>query len=162
MDTNSQPAAQDDGAEFVATHAVVRFGGQDLTLRPLNVQQAIQLSRSLRAVLPALDRMQSLLSRPDAVLADAGAEEIALLIDLLADYGDPLIDGIAIAASLPADVVRGSDDFAGLFGLVAAIVRVNADFFARQVGPYLAGLPSAGPSGDGPTPSRPLSPPGTH
>lgn len=158
MDTQASTAAPDEAAAFTSTETVATFAGQEITVRPLNVQQVIQLSRILRAVLPALDRAQGLLS---ADIAEAGTDELAVLMDLLADYGDPLTEGVALAIGKPVDFIRQADDFAGLFGLIAAIVRINSSFFGQQAGQRLAGLRNGAASGDGRMPSNPLSPPAT-
>jgi len=153
MNINTQPQAEDDTAQaFIPAAASLQFAGEEITVKPLTVMQVIQISRSLKQVLPALDSLQGLLGREDA-LAEPGADEIGLVVSLLADYGEPLTEGIAIAIGKPVAFVRNADDFAGLFSLVAAVVRVNSDFFAQQVGPRLAGLRSAPANGGGPMPS---------
>lgn len=161
MDKNNNNAAQEDGAEFIPQAHVVRFNGEDITVEPLDVLQVIQVSRALKAVLPALDRAQVLLGA-DAAGAEAGADEVALVVELLADYGEPLTEGIAMAIRKPVDFVRRAKDFAGLIALVGAVMRVNVDFFAHQVAPSLAGLRAAVANGDGPMPSTPSSLPATH
>lgn len=158
MDTNRNAAPQDDGAEFLPVARTVRFNGEDITVQPLDVLQVIQVSRSLKAVLPALDRVQALLG---AAQDAPGKEEAAIVVELLADYGEPLTEGIAHAIRKPVAFVRQSQDFAGLFALFSAVLGVNADFFARQVGPFLAGLRAAPAPGAGPTPSTDSAAPGT-
>lgn len=163
MDKKNNNAAQEDGAEFIPQAHTVRFNGEDITVAPLNVLQVIQVSRALKAVLPALDRVQQLLVARDGAMAQPGADEIAIVVELLADYGEPLTEGIALCIGKPLDFVRGASDFAGLFALIAAIVRVNVDFFGQQAGPHLAGLRSAvAAHGDGATPSTPSAAPATH
>lgn len=159
MDTHPQ-GAQDDGAEFLPQGRTVAFNGEQVIVAPLCVQQAIQISRVLKQVLPALDRIQTLLGAQDSPAADA--DTAGIVVELLADYGDPLTEGIAIAIGKPEAFVRESRDFGGLFGLVAAVIGVNADFFARQAAPRLAGLHNAAAGGDGAMPSTPSAAPATH
>jgi hypothetical protein len=152
MNNTPQSPADDDTAQaFIPATAAVQFAGQEITVQPLTVLQVIQISRTLKQVLPALDQLQVLLGS-DGALAEPGADEIGLVVSLLADYGEPLTEGIAIAIGKPVAFVHGANDVAGLVALVAAIVRVNASFFAQQVGPRLAGLRNAAANGDGPMP----------
>ena len=161
MDNNKNTGAEDDtAAAFIPTSRTLPFAGEQITLKPLNVLQVIQISTVLKQVLPALDNVQALLARFDSD-EEAGAEEIALVVSLLADYGMPLTEGVAIAIGKPVAFVQEADDFAGLVTLIAAIVRINFQFFLQQVGPRLAGLQLAA-NGDGPMPLAPLSPPATH
>jgi len=156
---NNNDAAQEDGAEFIPQTRTVRFSGEDIAVAPLNVLQVIQVSRALKAVLPALDRVQPLLG--DGAAAQPGVEEVGIVVELLADYGEPLTEGIALCIGKPVDYVRGANDFAGLFALIAAIIRVNVDFFGQQAGPHLAGLRAAVGNGDGLMPSTPCAVPAT-
>lgn len=164
MDTIPQTQAEDETIQaFMPLQNAVAFAGEKITIKPLSVMQVIQISRVMKQVLPALDALQELLEFQTDGMPGTSTEEIGLLVDLMADYGEPLTEGIAIAIGKPVAFVRESNDFAGLFGLVAAVVRVNADFFAQQVGPRLAGLRSeAEASGAGVTPSTPLSAVATH
>lgn len=162
MDKKNNTAAQEDGAEFIPQAHAVRFNDEEITVAPLNVMQVIQVSRAMKAVLPALDRVQALLGTGDGAMPELGTDEIAIVVELLADYGEPLTEGIALCIGKPVDFVRGANDFAGLFALIAAIVRVNVDFFGQQAGPHLAGLlGAAAQPGHGPTPSTPSSAPAT-
>lgn len=150
----------DDGASaFIPNQQQISFNGQLITLVPLTVLQAIQLSRSLKPVLPAIDRVGALLGEDGA----DGVQQTAVLVDLLADYGEALTEGVAVASGVPLQDVQGSNDIAGLIGLIAAIIRINTDFFAQQAAPQLAGLRNAAAvNGAGVTPSTPLSAPDTH
>lgn len=143
-------------AAFVPEVQQLTFNGNTIEVRPLNVLQTIQISRSLKQVLPALDKLGPL-------LGDGGdGTDVALLVELLADFGEPLTEAVSIATGLPLKDVQSSRDMAGLIGIIAAIVRINTDFFAQQAVPHLAGLRNAAAaSGAGPMPSPALSPPGT-
>ncbi|MDQ3160592.1 MAG: hypothetical protein M3Q51_06160 [Pseudomonadota bacterium] len=174
MDTNKQAQQVRPGAvveldpdetaqAFIPLQNAVAFAGEEITIKPLSVMQVIQISRAMKQVLPALDRVQELMEFHQDGVTETSNEEIGLIVELLADYGEPLTEGIAIAIGKPVAFVREANDFAGLFGLVAAVVRINADFFAQQVGPRLAGLrTAAAASGDGPMPSTALSAAATH
>ena len=162
MDTNKQPAPADDSGEaFLTNETIVPFAGERITVKPMTVLQIIQVSRALKQVLPAMDQLQELLGATGGD-TEPGAKEAGLVVSLLADYGEPLTEGIAIAIGKPVDFVRGADDFVGLFALVAAVVRVNAGFFAQQAGPHLAGLLTAVALGGGPMQSTASSAPATH
>ena len=155
--TTAAPPEDETAGAFVPEAQPLTFNGQAITVRPLTVLQAIQISRSLKQVLPALDKLAPLL------VEDGGdGADVALLVELLADFGEPLTEAVAIATGLPLQDVQGSRDIAGLIGVIAAIVRVNVDFFAQQVAPYLAGLRNAAAAnGASPTPSTPSSAPAT-
>ena len=162
MDNNPKDPAQDDAAAFIPTEQVVHFAGREITVRPLNVLQAIKLSQTLKSVLPALDRMQALLASTDTANAAPGTDELGIVVELLADYGEPLTEGIAIATATPVAVIHQANDIAGLVTLIATVVRVNADFFARQVAPHLGDLRNAAAPGAGLMPSTASSAPATH
>lgn len=158
MTTTAAPPEDDTAAAFIPEAQALTFNGQAVTVQPLAVMQAIQIGRVLKQVLPSLDRLAPLLQD-----SEQGDVDVGLLVELLADYGEPMTEAVAIATGLPLKDVQGSRDIAGLIGVIAAIVRVNVDFFAQQVAPYLAGLRNAAAAnGAGPTPSTPLSAPGTH
>jgi len=158
MTTTAAPPEDDTAAAFIPQAQALTFNGQPLTVQPLTVLQGIQISRSLKQVLPALDNLAPLLQG-----GDLGGDEVGLLVQLLADYGEPLTEAVAIATGLALEEVQGSRDIAGLIGLIAAVIRINVDFFAQQVAPHLADLRNAAAAnGAGPTPSTPLSAPGTH
>lgn len=154
--TASQPE-DPTAAAFVPEVQSLTFNGSAIDVRPLDVLQAIRISRILKQVLPALDKLAPL-------LADGGDDgaDVALLVELLADFGEPLTEAVAIATGLPLKDVQGSRDMAGLIGVITAIVRVNLHFFVQQVAPHLAGLRNAAAaSGAGLMPSPVLSQPGT-
>lgn len=158
MTTTAAPPEDDTAAAFIPQEEALAFNGRAITVQPLAVMQAIQIGRVLKQVLPSLDRLAPLLKD-----GELGSDDLSLLVELLADYGEPMTEAVAIATGLPLKDVQGSRDIAGLIGVIAAIVRVNVDFFAQQVAPFLAGLRNAAAAnGAGPTPSTPLSAPGTH
>ena len=154
--TSTQPE-DPTAAAFIPEVQQLTFNGIAIDVRPLDVLQTIRISRSLKQVLPALDKLAPLLDEQGDTQA-----HLELLVELLADFGEPLTEAVAIATGLPLKDVQGSRDMAGLIGVIAAIVRVNTDFFVHQVAPYLAGLRSAAVAGGaGLTPSTPSSAPAT-
>lgn len=157
MTTTAAPAEDDTAAAFIPQAETLTFNGQAITVQPLAVMQAIQIGRVLKQVLPSLDRMAPLLQE-----GELEGEDLGLLVELLADYGEPMTEAVAIATGLPLQDVQGSRDLAGLIGLIAAVIRGNVSFFAQQVAPHLAGLRNAAAAnGASPTPSTPLSAPAT-
>ncbi len=162
MDTKPQTAEDDTAQAFIPVARTVSFNGQQVTVDTLDVLQVIKISGTLKKLLPALEHVQSLLDRPDTDLADPGAAELGIVIELLADYGEPLTEAVAIAIRRPLVEVQGSKDITGLVELIFAIVKVNADFFVQQAGPRLGALRDGLASGDGRTPSTALSVPATH
>lgn len=157
MTNTAAPPEDPTAAAFMPEVQALTFNGAAIEVRPLDVLQTIRISRSLKQVLPALDKLAPL-------LADGGDDgaDAALLVELLADFGEPLTEAVAIATGLPLKDVQGSRDMAGLIGVIAAIVRVNTDFFVHQVAPYLAGLRTAAVAGGaGLTPSTRSSAPAT-
>lgn len=154
------PPEDPTAAAFVPEVQSLTFNGAAIEVRSLDVLQTIRIIRILKQVLPALPALDKLAP----LLADGGDDgaDAALLVELLADFGEPLTEAVAIATGLPLQDVQGSRDMAGLIGVIAAIVRVNTDFFVHQVAPYLAGLRSAVVvGGAGLTPSTPSSAPAT-
>ena len=162
MDTKPKSAEDDTAHAFLPVARSVQFNGQDLTVDTLDVLQIIKISGTLKKVLPALDHVQALMDRPGADLAEPGAAELGIVVELLADYGEPLTEAVAIAIRRPLAEVQGSKDVTGLVELIFAIVKVNADFFVHQAGPRLAALRERLASGGGLTPSTVLSAPATH
>lgn len=113
--------------------------GQPMEVTPLTVGQIPAVMRALRGV--------------DLARFDAG--DLEALSDLLADHGDALITALAVAARQHEAVVAGLelDEF---LALLAVVIEVNADFFARRVAPAmkltLARIQRNPPPGRGPIP----------
>lgn len=159
MDKQTAPAEDDSGSAFLPETQELTFNGAPITIAPLGVLKVIRITQVLKRVLPALDSVNTLLEKGE----DLGIDDAGLIVSLLADYGEPLLEAVAIATDVPLQDVQTSTDAAGLVRVIAAIIRVNYDFFAQQAAPYLAGLRSgAAESGDGKTPSTGSSTPGIH
>lgn len=116
------------------------FGGRAVALRPLTVGQLPAFARALRPMMGVLQRL------------DLDALDAAAVIDLLADHGEHLLQALSVATGISRAELDRADP-ASVIGLVAPVIKVNADFFGRslrQVRPQaLAEVP-----GHGPTPSR--------
>lgn len=159
MDNHNAPTAADSGSAFLLETQGLIFNGAPITIAPLGVLKVIRITQVLKRVLPALDSVNTLLGKGDAL----GIDDTGLIVTLLADYGEPLLEAVAIATDVPLQDVQASTDVAGLVRVIAAIIRINSDFFAQQAAPHLAGLRNmAVESGDGPTPSTDSSTPGIH
>lgn len=160
MTQNTQAAPEDTtAAALIDSPATVHFHGEDIAIRPLTVMQVIQVSRAFKQLLPALDIMGPLLGGADDAL---GEDALPAIVELLADYGEPLTEAVALCINKPASFVQDTDDIGGLIALIAAVIKANADFFGQRAGPHLAGLREKLPAGTGAMPSTPLSAPATH
>jgi hypothetical protein len=153
-------AHSDDSAVLDPPAVEVRFLGEQVTVRPLQIRQIPPFTRLVRMAAPALMRLYAARGAKD------GSYESAFL-DLIADHGETIIAVCAVAVDRDAAWVdTGNVD--ELLALVIAIVEVNQDFFAKRVAPMLSKLqasPAAqamaevveaahpSQSGDGPTPS---------
>lgn len=100
--------------------------GQQIEVRPLRVRQ---LSAFARAVGPLLDEYEAV--RQHGGIEAMAAEDWRSLIQ---DRADDVIAALAVALEKPPAWV-GDLYLDGLMRLVASVVRVNADFFARRMMP---------------------------
>jgi hypothetical protein len=108
-------AAGLDGLEaFVPELRTVRAGGCDVVVRPLTLRQLPLFARAVEPLLPALLSGQVI----PALVADP----------------DRLVAAVAAATALPEAEIRDLDP-AEFVRLVAAVVEVNVDFFARSLLP---------------------------
>ncbi len=128
----------DDLDTLAPAPTVARFKGRDVRITPLTVGQ---LPAFARAVRPFAGSFASV----DGLTVDT-------VLGLVADHGEAFVEAVSIASRIPRGELSdaGVDD---LIGLVAPVVKVNADFFGRllrQYAPAFAGLTA---SGAGPTAS---------
>lgn len=116
--------------------AIATFRGESVQVCPLVLGKWPAFLRHLKPMLPQLAGALGAL--------DAGQDGAVgmLVVDLIAEHGDALYEAVALAIDKPVAFVRDTDDIGGLIEVVTAMVAVNADFFARQVAPRLAGLPA--------------------
>lgn len=176
MDKNNNNAAQEDGAEFIPQAHEVTFAGERIVIEEFDVLQTIRLIQQLKAVMASVrsgalpvDRMKALLDKvadgdegDEPKPFDLDANDLDLAVSLLAEFGEPLTQAVAIAIRKPVAFVQSAKDFVGLVRLIIAIAKVNASFFAQQASALLADLKAVvAPVGHGPTPSIPSSVPAT-
>lgn len=175
MDNKNNNAAQEDGAEFIPQPREVTFAGERIVIEEFDVLQTIRLIQQLKAVMASVrsgalpvDRMKALFDKmadDDGEASqpfDLDANDLELAVSLLAEFGEPLTQAVAIAIRKPVAFVQSSKDFVGLVRLIIAIAKVNASFFAQQASALLADLKAvAAPIGHGQTPSTPSSAPAT-
>lgn len=138
--TDRAIAEADPFACLPADPQVVQAGGSAYAIRPLTVGQLPAFTRALKPALPALNGLF-------ASEAELGAEQIA---GLVADHGDSLITAVAIALKAPRPDIEELD-LVEFMTLLPAIIKVNADFFARSLRSAQAITEAV--IGAGPTPS---------
>lgn len=152
-------ALSDDSAILDPPAVEVRFLGEQITVRPLQIRQIPPFTRLVRMAAPSIMRLYASRGATD------GTHEAAFL-DLIAEHGEAIIAACAVAADRDAAwVEKGYVD--ELMALLIAIAEVNQDFFAKRVAPMLSKLqaspatqalaeaaePQPSPDGDGPTQS---------
>lgn len=108
---------------IVAEPRIVRAAGRDIAVRPLTPRQ---LPRFIAAIRPL---QGALAGRSLDELAGAG------LVELAAEHAEAVIAAVAIATRQDEAVIGDELDLAELLDLAAAVIEVNADFFARRVVP---------------------------
>lgn len=152
-------AHSDDSAVLDPPAVEVRFLGELVTVRPLQIRQIPPFTRLVRMAAPAILRLYGSRGATD------GSHEAAFL-DLIADHGETIIAACAVAVDRDAAWVEtGNVD--ELLALLISIAEVNQDFFAKRVAPMLSKLQASpavqamaeaadaptSPNGDGPTQS---------
>ena len=132
---------------------VVTAGGHDFTIRPITIDRLPSFARALRPIVPILQEMVSLTDESDpSFVADT-------LLSFVSENGELMAEALALAvASGMPDVAEQRKRIAGLHSadfvaLAIPAVRVNADFFARQLLPLLLQVRQQAKAGAGPTPS---------
>lgn len=137
----------------------VEFDGQRVDVQPMCLQQIIDVSGELRALVPAIQPA----IQPVIAAMTSGEDAASAVLNLLGSHGESVLRVIARCTGVDLAALQGSRDLAGVVALGAAVVRVNVDFFARQASEIGATLAKAGMSpGAGKTESTSLSPPATH
>jgi len=107
----------------------------DIVVEPLRIGQLPAFTRAIR-------------SCGGLLLAVADGADPSALLDVIADHGDAVIEACAVATR--EDVKRIADLTPDEFiALIAAVIGVNRDFFARRMNPellarvaHLAGRPT--------------------
>lgn len=120
--------------------ASVVFIGKERQIVPLKVGQLPKFARAMKNV-GAVD--------VDGLLAG----DVDAFISLLADHGEAIIEAVAIASGIDRAEIEGStaDE---MIRLATAVLKVNADFFARRLTPAIKAA-AAQANGAGLTPSMP-------
>lgn len=155
---NPNHAEQNDAAALLVQERTVSFAGQQITVRPLNIGQIIQVSAELKTLLPAADQLLA--------LADSEKEldGIGAVLGLLADYGPAVLRIVRVATGIPEERLHSANDVSGLALLIIAMVRLNLSFFQAQASGIQAALAEAAEAfrGASQTRSTALSAPATH
>lgn len=116
---NQQTQRTDDDLDILDPPSVeVTLNGRPVTIRPLTVGQIPAFARAIRPLGDLFQRIESLTT--------------ADVLDMLADHGEQVIEAAAVATGLQGEDLQ--DVNPGEFvSLVAAVIRVNADFFRRAL-----------------------------
>lgn len=129
-----------DGLDVIEpAPTVVKFNGREVRLFPLTVGKLPAFARAIR---PFADKIQAIES--------FGPADV---LDLIAEHGENLLEAVSIASGIKRDEIDDADP-ATLLSLIAPIIKVNADFFARRLVPAILSARAAIP-GAGQTPSTP-------
>jgi hypothetical protein len=102
---------------------VVNFEGQQITISPIRMGKLQAFTAAVKPV------------AQDLILALNGSGDLLTTIEL---HGSRLIDAVHIGSGVPRDQLENClpDEF---ITLAAAVVEVNADFFARRLLPAVRG-----------------------
>lgn len=135
----------------------VSFRGEPLKLSPLKIGQIPAFSKAIRPCIAAIAGF--ITSAPSGDAGSGGGEpgldlqvDMRGIVDLFADYGDSMIDAVAVATRIEKATLQDTlpDEF---LELVTAVVKVNVDFFGRAMAKATAENHRRLVSGPGPTPS---------
>jgi hypothetical protein len=156
--------AEDELDQLLPATHTLQLAGRQLTLHPIRLGQ---LPAILRLARPLIEIHRERMTAAAAACDQPAKVEVEInLLDLMEQHGDTLLD----LCSLLSHTDRAWLDALGLddaLVLVAKLIEVNQDFFARRMGPALMGMmmsssltgpvssPSSGPSS---SPSQTASP----
>lgn len=114
---------------------VVRFRGEDLTVRPVTIRQLAGFAPHARPLVAAVnERFAGLELSEEAIL---GAVNLDLVLSLVENYSEHVIGAVAAATGKPADwIADGNPD--EFLELTVAVIAVNTDFFVRRLLPVIA------------------------
>lgn len=141
------PAVTADLEVLAPASTSLSFAGQQVELLPLRAGKVPPL---IRAVGPML---QSLFS--NGIVSGEGDEvdvDLPALLTLIGDFGSDFFAALALVSGIEEERLENAtiDD---VVRLTQVCIRVNRDFFTRNVAPLLAGMAKQLP-GAGPTPSN--------
>lgn len=125
------------------------------TVSPITVERVPYLTRALRPLAPEIQLVAKIFEGDDA------EAQTNAIVDLVADHGERLIDAVACAVApdfktmAEARAKVGKLDTATFIQLLVVAVKVNADFFVRQLLPMAKKVATElRPSGPGQTPAN--------
>ncbi|HRQ47772.1 MAG TPA: hypothetical protein PK725_12535 [Rhodocyclaceae bacterium] len=128
--------------DLIAEPRTVPAGGREIPVRPLSPRQLPAFVAAVRPLQAALGGL---------ALNDLQGER---LLDLVERHTDHVIQAVAIATRQPEAFIGDEIGLDALVVLAAAVIEVNADFFARRVAPEMIGAMARLASlRAGPTPS---------
>ena len=124
----------------------VAFAGQLVEILPIPAGRIPALIRTARPVIQALIASNVLTGEGDELDID-----VMQIVDLMGDHGEQFFAALSIASGVSVAEVEAAnlDD---VVRLTQTCLRVNRDFFTKNVVPLLAGMARQLP-GVGPTPS---------
>lgn len=118
-------STQADGLDVIAPDpTAVVFSGKAYAVEPLRIGQLPAFARAIRPLSGAID---GLLAQG---LTAAG------LLDLVAEHGEQVIEALAVATKVPADVIAQGDP-ADLVPAMLRVFQVNRDFLMGRLSPAL-------------------------
>lgn len=143
--------------EFDAIEVAAEVVVGEFKVRPITIERLPAFTRALRPILPSLGSLIDIEEQEPEIMAEA-------IMEVTSEHGDRLIDAVAAAVADSATEIGqarakvGKLDAAAFVALMLAVLKVNADFFARRLLPEIARArqaAQAATSGAGLTPSRP-------
>lgn len=125
----------------------VEFAGRQVEILPITAGRIPSLIRTARPVIQALIANNVLTGEGDELDID-----VMQIVNLMGDHGEEFIGALSIASGVSVADVEGAnlDD---VVRLTQTCLRVNRDFFTKNVVPLLAGMARQLP-GVGATPSN--------
>lgn len=130
----------DDLSVIEPIAAKVPFMGTEYDITPLKVGQLPKFARAIKGI-------------GAEGLASLETGDIASIFELIAEHGEQIIEAVSIASRIDRAKIEEADSDE-LILLVSAVMRVNADFFARRLLPTIKAQAQA-MNGAGQTPSQP-------
>lgn len=124
----------------------VSFRGEQVEITPLTVGHLPRLVRLARPVIDALlelDPEQLARIAPVGGAPGAGADTLAVLMQLVGDHGESVIDALALCTGRKREWIA-SGELDEFVALAATVIGVNRDFFTRKLAPLLASQGWAG------------------
>lgn len=115
--------------EILSEGRAVPAGGRDVSVVPLSPRQ---LPRFLSAIKPLQEAIGE-----GVDLADLKGVVLAHLVER---HTEAVVQAVAVATRETPDFIGDQINVAELLELAAAVIEVNADFFARRVAPAIVAV----------------------